>query len=65
MRWRVVPGDFEVMVATPSEDLPFNGTLKVTSSSPCVETSAVGTGAYGFFAPGWNLVEGQDNRSDQ
>jgi beta-glucosidase len=30
MRWRVVPGDFEVMVGRSSEDLPLKGTLKVT-----------------------------------
>jgi len=26
----VVPGDFEIMVGRSSEDLPLNGTLKVT-----------------------------------
>jgi beta-glucosidase len=30
MHWRVVPGDFEIMVGRSSEDLPLNGTLKVT-----------------------------------
>ena len=29
MHWRVVPGDFEVMVGRSSEDLPLNGTLQV------------------------------------
>ena len=28
--WRVVPGDFEIMVGRSSEDLPLNSTLKVT-----------------------------------
>ncbi|MGD0227549.1 MAG: glycoside hydrolase family 3 C-terminal domain-containing protein [Terriglobia bacterium] len=30
MHWRVVPGDFEIMVGRSSEDLPLKGTLKVT-----------------------------------
>ena len=30
MRWRVVPGDIEVMVGRSSADLPLKGTLKVT-----------------------------------
>jgi beta-glucosidase len=30
MHWRVVPGDFEIMAARSSEDLPLNSTLKVT-----------------------------------
>jgi hypothetical protein len=30
MHWRVVAGDFEIMVGRSSEDLPLNGTLKVT-----------------------------------
>ena len=30
MHWRVVPGDFEIMVGKSSEDLPLNSTLKVT-----------------------------------
>jgi beta-glucosidase len=29
MRWRVVPGDFEIMVGRSSEDLPLSGTLQV------------------------------------
>ena len=29
MNWRVVPGDFEIMVGKSSEDLPLKGTLKV------------------------------------
>jgi beta-glucosidase len=29
MHWRVVPGDFSIMVGRSSEDLPLNGTLKV------------------------------------
>jgi beta-glucosidase len=29
MHWRVVPGDFEIMVGKSSEDLPLNGVLKV------------------------------------
>jgi beta-glucosidase len=29
MQWRVVPGDFEIMVGKSSEDLPLNGVLKV------------------------------------
>jgi beta-glucosidase len=29
MRWRVVPGDFEIMVGKSSEDLPMRGLLKV------------------------------------
>jgi beta-glucosidase len=29
MHWRVVPGDFEIMVGKSSEDLPLKGTLKV------------------------------------
>jgi len=30
MRWRVVPGDFEIMVGPSSDDLPLSGVLKVT-----------------------------------
>jgi beta-glucosidase len=30
MHWRVIPGDFEIMVGRSSEDLPLHGTLKVT-----------------------------------
>jgi beta-glucosidase len=30
MHWRVVPGDFEIMVGRSSADLPLQGTLKVT-----------------------------------
>ena len=30
MRWRVIPGDFQIMVGKSSEDLPLKGTLKVT-----------------------------------
>jgi len=30
MHWRVVPGDFEIMVGRSSEDLPLRGMLKVT-----------------------------------
>jgi beta-glucosidase len=29
MHWRVVPGDFKIMVGRSSEDLPLNGTLQV------------------------------------
>jgi beta-glucosidase len=29
MHWRVVPGDFEIMVGRSSEDLPLKGVLKV------------------------------------
>jgi beta-glucosidase len=29
MHWRVVPGDFEIMVGKSSEDLPLKGLLKV------------------------------------
>jgi beta-glucosidase len=29
MHWRVVPGEFEIMVGRSSEDLPLQGTLKV------------------------------------
>jgi beta-glucosidase len=32
MHWRVVPGDFEIMAGRSSDDLPLNGTLKVTSA---------------------------------
>ncbi len=30
MRWRVVPGDFEIMVGRSSADIPLQGMLKVT-----------------------------------
>ncbi|MDR3676279.1 MAG: fibronectin type III-like domain-contianing protein [Acidobacteriota bacterium] len=30
MRWRVVPGDFEIMVGKSSAELPLQGVLKVT-----------------------------------
>jgi beta-glucosidase len=30
MRWRVVPGDFEIMVGKSSDDIPVQGILKVT-----------------------------------
>jgi len=30
MRWRVVPGDFEIMVGKSSADIPLQGILKVT-----------------------------------
>ena len=30
MRWRVVPGDFEVMIGKSSADIPLQGILKVT-----------------------------------
>jgi beta-glucosidase len=30
MHWRVVPGDFEIMVGKSSEDLPLQGVLKVS-----------------------------------
>jgi beta-glucosidase len=33
MHWRVVPGDFEIMAGRSSDDLPLNGTLKVTSAN--------------------------------
>jgi beta-glucosidase len=29
MHWRVVPGDFEIMVGRSSQDIPLKGTLKV------------------------------------
>jgi hypothetical protein len=29
MHWRVVPGDFEIMVGKSAEDLPLRGVLKV------------------------------------
>jgi beta-glucosidase len=30
MHWRVVPGDFEIMVGKSSDDIPVQGILKVT-----------------------------------
>jgi beta-glucosidase len=30
MHWRVVPGDFEIMVGRSSADIPIQGILKVT-----------------------------------
>ncbi len=30
MHWRVVPGDFEIMVGKSSADIPIQGILKVT-----------------------------------
>jgi len=30
MHWRVVPGDFEIMVGKSSADIPLKGILKVT-----------------------------------
>ena len=30
MHWRVVPGDFEIMVGKSSAEIPLTGTLKVT-----------------------------------
>jgi beta-glucosidase len=29
MHWRVVPGDFEIMVGSSSQNLPLSGTLKI------------------------------------
>ena len=30
LHWEVVPGDFEIMVGRSSQDIPLQGTLKVT-----------------------------------
>jgi hypothetical protein len=30
MHWKVVPGDFEIMVGRSSQDLPLKGMLKVS-----------------------------------
>ena len=30
MQWRVVPGDFEIMIGKSSADIPLQGVLKVT-----------------------------------